>query len=169
MVEVPERGTDEKMLLTLWLIWAAMLGSLLIYVFVCHQFGEKTPQTESPDFPIGFLKNILYVVVIVTLFLTNFLRKLILAGRFGGSEYKLSEPGAGSNQLSLLAKYTTATIVSLALSESIGIYGLVLFFLGDSFRTLYIFIGISAVAMFFHRPKREDLEELAIAMHRKGA
>ncbi len=55
-------------------------------------------------------------------------------------------------------------VVSLALSESIGIYGFVLFLLGDGFRTLYIFIGISALAMFFYRPKREELEALAIAM-----
>jgi len=60
-------------------------------------------------------------------------------------------------------------IVSLALSESIGIYGLVLFLLGDSFQTLYIFISISALAMFFYRPKREDLETLAIAMQTKEA
>lgn len=69
-----------------------------------------------------------------------------------------------SDQPSFLAKYTTAVIVSLVLSESIGIYGFVLFLLGDDFRTLYIFIGISALAMFFYRPKREELETLAIAM-----
>jgi hypothetical protein len=53
-------------------------------------------------------------------------------------------------------------VVSLALSESIGIYGLVLFFLGESFRTLYIFLGISALAIFLYRPKREELEALTM-------
>lgn len=53
-------------------------------------------------------------------------------------------------------------VVSLALSESIGIYGFVLFLLGDSFGTLHIFVGISALAMFFYRPKREELETLAM-------
>jgi hypothetical protein len=53
-------------------------------------------------------------------------------------------------------------VASLALSESIGVYGLVLFFLGESFRTLYIFIGISALAMLLYRPKREELETLAM-------
>ncbi|MBU2499127.1 MAG: hypothetical protein KKE57_09510 [Proteobacteria bacterium] len=59
-------------------------------------------------------------------------------------------------------------MISLALSESIGIYGLVLFFLGDSLRTLYTFIGISALAIIYHRPKREELETLALAMQREG-
>jgi hypothetical protein len=30
--------------------------------------------------------------------------------------------------------------------------------------TLYIFTGISALALYFHRPKKEELEALAIAM-----
>ncbi len=60
-------------------------------------------------------------------------------------------------------------LLSLALSESIGIYGLVLFFLGDSFQTLYIFIGISALGMFHYRPKREEIEKFAVAMQTKGA
>lgn len=53
-----------------------------------------------------------------------------------------------------------ALMVSLALSESIAIYGLVLFFLGDDYQSLYLFVGISAIAMFFYRPKKEELEEL---------
>jgi hypothetical protein len=58
-------------------------------------------------------------------------------------------------------------IVSLVLCDSIGIFGLVLFFLNDSFRTLHFFIGISALAMYFYRPKREEFETLALAMQTK--
>jgi MFS family permease len=169
MVEATERGAIEKGLRVLWIIWAAMLGSLLIYVFICHQFGEEIRRTASPDFPTGQLKNILYVVVIATLFITYFLRKLILSSRFSSSDAKLFKPETASNQPAFLTKYTTAMIVSLALSESIGIYGLVLFLIGDSFQTLYIFTGISAAAMFFYRPKREDLETIATAIHTKSA
>ena len=167
MVEAAERGAIKKGLRVLWIIWAAMLASLLIYVFVCHQIGEEIRRTASPDFSSGQLKNILYVAVIVTLFLTYFLRKLILSSRFISSDHKLIKPETDSNQPLFLAKYTKAMIVSLALSESIGIYGLVLFLIGDSFQTLYIFTGISAAAMIFYRPKKEDLETLTIAIHTK--
>ncbi|HUT69287.1 MAG TPA: hypothetical protein VMW89_01310 [Desulfatiglandales bacterium] len=169
MVEVPERGTNDKGLRTLWIIWAAMVGSLLMYVFICHQFGEEIGRTASHDLPLGLIRNILYVVALVTLFLTHFIRKLMLAGRFGSSGAGLFKPGTALNQPSLLVYYTTAVIVSLALSESIGIFGLVLFVLGDSFRTLHILIGISALAMYFYRPKREELETLALAMQMKEA
>ena len=53
-----------------------------------------------------------------------------------------------------------ALVLCLALCESIGIYGLVLFFLGDTFQTLYTFVVISAAGMFYYRPKREELETL---------
>ena len=67
-----------------------------------------------------------------------------------------------------IAQYATAVIVSLALSESIGIYGFVLFLLGGGFKTLYTFIGISAVAMVFYRPKREEMEKLAMAYKKQA-
>ena len=156
----------EKGLRMLWLIWAAMLGSLFIYVFICHQVGEEIRGNTSPDFPIDLLKNILYGAVIVTLFLAHFLRRFILTGLFSSSEVKLFRPASISDQPSLLAKYTIAVLVSLALCESIGIYGLVLFFLGDDLQTLYIFITISALSMFFYRPKMEELERIVLIMKR---
>jgi hypothetical protein len=57
-----------------------------------------------------------------------------------------------------MAVYTKATVITLALAESIGIFGLVLFFLGDSFQVLYLFIAVSAAVMFYYRPKRDELE-----------
>ena len=164
MVEVAERGTNERGLRTLWIIWAAMVGSLLMYVFICHQFGEDIRRTASHDLPLDLIRNILSVVALVTLFLAHFIRKRMLAGQLGSSGAGLFRSGPASNQPSLLVHYTAAVIVSLALSESIGIFGLVLFVLGDSFRTLHIFIGISALAMYFYRPKREELATMAIAM-----
>ena len=56
--------------------------------------------------------------------------------------------------------------LSLAISESIGVHGFVLFLLGGDFKTLYIFIFISAIAMLVYRPKVEELGQLAIAMKR---
>ena len=163
-MEVAERGTNEKGFLTLWIVWATMAGTLLVYVLLCHQFGEEIRPNGSHDLPMGLIRNILFVVTLVTLFLTRFIRKRMLEGRFGGSGAGLFKTGAASSQPSPFAHYMTVIIVSLALCESIGIYGLVLFLLGDSFRTLHVFIGISALAMYVYRPKREEFETLALAM-----
>ena len=162
MVGVSERGANEKRLLTFWIIWAGIFGSLFIYVLICHQWGDEIRQTASPNIPLDLMRNVLYGVAISTLVLTQFVRKFMLAERSGGSGPTSLQPQLNSNQSSLISKYATAMVVSLALSESIGIYGFVLFLLGDSFRTLYIFVGISALAMFLYRPKREELETLAM-------
>jgi hypothetical protein len=166
MLEETDRVELEKGLRILWTIWAAMLGSLFIYVFICHQVGEEIRGNTSPDFPIGLLKNILYGALIVTLFLAHLLRRFMLSGRFSSSEAKPFKPASISNQPALLAKYTIAVLVSLALCEGIGLYGVVLFFLGADLQTLYIFITISALSMFFYRPKMEELERLALIMKR---
>ena len=159
----------EKGLLTLWIIWAAIMGSLLIYVFLCHQFGDAIRQDMGTNFPLPLMRNIFYGIAIITLFLTHFLKRFILGGTFSGTLSESLKSGQHSNQSSFLAKYSTALIVSLALSESIGIYGFVLYLLGADFQTLYTFIGISALAIYVHRPKREEIEALAIAMETEEA
>ena len=65
MVEVAERGTNERGLRTLWIIWAAMVGSLLMYVFICHQFGEDIRRTASHDLPLDLIRNILPLSLIL--------------------------------------------------------------------------------------------------------
>ncbi len=41
------------------------------------------------------------------------------------------------------------------MSEAIGIFGLFLFFMGRNLMDLYLLIGLSAVAMFLYRPRRD--------------
>lgn len=52
-------------------------------------------------------------------------------------------------------------IVTLALSESIAIYGLVLFLIGKDPMDLYLLILISAAAMLIYRPKKEEVIHLS--------
>jgi len=159
-----EKKAIEKGLLTLWIIWAGIIGSLIIYVFICHQIGDEMQRNMSHDIPLSLLRNIFYGIALITLLLCHFLKRHMLSGISRSSLSKSPEFSPLPKQPPFLAKYTTALVVAIFLSETIGIYGLVLFFLGDSFQTLYIFIGISALSIYFHRPKREEMEALALAM-----
>ena len=116
----------DKGMRILWVIWALMLGSLCIYIFICYQLGDEIRGNVGSNFPIGILKNILYLAVIVTLVITFFFRKIMLSGNSGQSESNVHNFKLFPSQAPFLPKYTTAVIVSLALSESIGIYGLIL-------------------------------------------
>ncbi len=142
----------------LWIIWAAIAGSLIIYVAIPLLLGDSLPQSMESGIPLGTMRTVLLGVGAVTLIGAFFVRKRVLKGE--GPYSMDAKAQVPLNASDFMKKYTVAMIVSLALSESVGIYGLVLFLLGDNFTTLCVFIAISAVGMFLFRPKIEDLEEL---------
>lgn len=168
MLEPKESKALDKGMRTLWFIWAAMLGSLLTYVFICHQPGVGFKSGGGSDFPIGLLRNIFFGVGAAAWLMAYFMRRSMLSVRAGISKPKPVERMVKWDGPPFITKYVTAVIVSLALSESIGIYGFVLFLLGGGFKTLYTFIGISALAMVFYRPKREEMEKLAMGYKQAG-
>ncbi len=161
MEGVPGKELYEKQLQILWIIWAGMLGALVVYVLICLLGGEVIRRSASP-FPLDLMRDILYGIAVLTVILTHFLRNFMLGGQSGNSEPMSMQAPSPSDQSSVVGKYMTAMIVSLALSESIGIYGLVLFLLGAGLRTVFIFNGIAALAMFIYRPKRKELERLSV-------
>jgi hypothetical protein len=169
MLGETEKDAMKKGMMTLWIMWAAMVGSLIIYLFIVHAVGDEIRKSLHPDFPMELLRNILYGISIITILLSHFLRKFMLAVKNSDASSGLMKYGAQSNQPLFVAKYTMTVMVSLALSESIAIYGLVLFLVGADFQTFYIFTAISALSMFFYRPKRMELEGLAVAMQTKSA
>ena len=160
MLGPEEKEAIEKGFLLNLIIWGAMLASLFVYVLICHVAGDQIQQTHDPEFPIALIRNILMGIAAATLFLTYYMRRVMLRVRSNGPDslLKFDHPTA-------LSRYTSTVIISLALCESIGLYGLVLFLLGDDFQTLYIFIGVAAIAMYFFRPIKEELVELTLAMH----
>jgi hypothetical protein len=156
-----QKGTVDNKLHVMWIIWGAMMGSLVIYIVICNLIGDQIRQPTGPDFPLVLLRNIFFGIGIVALIAIHFIRRFILrklaGGRGSGSTSQLSPEDLAK----IHAKYTTAMITSLALCESLGIYGLILFFLGDSFQVMYTFMIFSAAGMFYCRPKREEIEALS--------
>jgi hypothetical protein len=167
MLEAQEQAAINKGMQTLWIIWGAMLVTLFIYIVVCHVLGEGFVSVEGSDLPIGLLRKILAGIGAVVLLVAYFMRRSMLSNQRGIPQPKPVEHTAGWNTVPYVAKYIAAVIVSLAMSESIGIYGFVLFLLGDSFQTLYTFIAVSALAMVFYRPRREELDKLAMAYKKR--
>jgi hypothetical protein len=167
ILETQAKEVIDKGMLTLWIIWAAMLGSLLIYIFISHQLGVGFKSAEGSDVPIELLKKIFYGVAAVALVASYYVRKSMLKGRSSAAGAHIVGGLATMNQPPFVGHYTAVVIVSLAFSESIGIYGFVLFLLGDGFQTLYTFMVVSALAMVFYRPKREELERLAMAYKKR--
>ena len=143
----------SKELRTLRFIWWAMLGSLAIYLFICLQFEDALHNPQGQELPLDVIKNALCIVVAIEILLVSFFRRFILKAVQKNDATK----HANSNPL---ARYTLIVVISLAIADSIGIYGLVLFMLGEDFQTLYIFLFLAALMMFWHRPKIEEYEQL---------
>jgi hypothetical protein len=156
-----QRGTVESKLLIMWILWGSMVGSLVIYIIICIMIGDQIRRPINPEFPLVLLRNIFFGIGITALIAARFIRKSILRVT-PGDPGSVSTPQTSPRDLSkIYGKYTTAMIISLALCESVGIYGFILFIMGDGFQTLYAFMIISAAGMFYYRPKREEIETLS--------
>lgn len=140
--------TLEKQYRALQIIWVAMLLSLGAYVAVGQLAGDSIRQGISDSMPLDTIRTILFGVSVVELIGIHYVRKTML---------RLSR---GTAQQAVAQRYSVTSIISYAVSESIGIYGLVLYFLGDDIQSLYVLMGISALAMVYYRPKYEVLKDL---------
>ncbi len=158
----------DKRLMTLRIIWFALLMSLAIYLFVGIQVGTNVQSSVNED-TFGILRTVLYALAFAIFIATRYIRKLILSGKSESPCLQGGAYGARSGQVSqstqvlkdpALQKYSAATIVALAMSESIGLYGLILFFLGKNFTDLYLLILISAAAMVMYRPRKDEMLNL---------
>lgn len=145
----------DKGLTTMKVIWGAMLFSLAVYLFVALQIGDSVEVAMAPEV-LALLRAALYLLACVILFATRFIRKLVLAGT--GTATRQSTPALSHP---LLQRYISAMMVALALSESIGIFGFVLFLLGKNALDLYLLLAVSAAALVVYRPQRDELLDLA--------
>ncbi|NJC88245.1 MAG: hypothetical protein FIB02_06880 [Desulfuromonas sp.] len=141
----------DKGLTTMKFIWGAMLFSLAIYLLVATQIGETVKVAMAPEV-LDILRAVFYALAFIILFATRHIRRLVLAGKGNAA----SKPAPAFSQ-PLLQKYVSAMMVALALSESIGIFGFVLFLLGKNAVDLYVLIALSAAAMLIYRPQKEEL------------
>ena len=148
--------TDEelsKALLILRVIWFGMLGSLAIYLIIGQIATNLKTATDESTYAV--LKPALYIFTIVVLIVTKYLKEHILSGK--GQHRQATQ----SFQHPALQTYTSAMILAWALSEGIGIFGLVLFLLGKNRMDLYLLILISAAALLIYRPRKDEVISLS--------
>ena len=140
-----------------WLIQGVLLASLVVYVIVCITLGDQIQQ-PLPEAQRVLIRTILYVVAIVTFPMTNLLRYIQLRLNQTMPFTSIDPEGEAKK------RYLVTVIVSMSLIESVGIFGFVMFVLGDNFNTLYIFTGLSALGLFLYRPKVHEYAGIVEAL-----
>ncbi|MDD2463652.1 MAG: hypothetical protein PHI97_06610 [Desulfobulbus sp.] len=134
-------------------IWFALFASLIIYVCIAPMLFDVARVSFSQE-SYRTLRIALMAMAVLTLMLTWFLRKYLLAAPRG----KRSEK---NNQHPAVARYLSVMMVAMGMSESIGVYGLVLYVLGKNSQDLYLLTLLSAGSMLLYFPKRPEILTLA--------
>ncbi len=143
-------------LLSAGIIRAVGLLSLIAIIVVCHYYADKIQLgIDEPQRVI--IRTILYVVAILTFPVMKFIRHVLL---------RLNQTSSGDK--SPKVRYRMTIIVSMLVAEGIGLYGLIMFILGDSYNTLYIFMMLSALAMYLYRPDPQEYRALVERLEAKA-
>ena len=135
-----------------WVVVGVMLAMLAAYIIACHTVGDQL-QKPLPEDQRELIRSIFYAVAIATFPMTNLIRHIQL---------RLNQTMPGDNPAK--SRYLVTIIVSMSLIEIVGIFGFVMFILGDGFNTLYIFTGLSALGLFLYRTKPDEYFEIIEAM-----
>ncbi|MDP2904270.1 MAG: hypothetical protein Q8N96_14385 [Methylovulum sp.] len=148
----------RQQLMLPWAMVGMMLVMLAAMLIICHMLGNPLQQV-LPEGQRVLVRTVLYGVAIVTFPLTNLIRHIQLR-----LNQTMPLPGTHGVVAAAKGRYVMTTIISMALIETPGIYGFVLFILGDNFNTLYLFTGMSALGLFLYRPKMDEFNGIIEAL-----
>lgn len=146
----PEASKND--LLIHWTIFATLLSSLAIYAFIGYTVGAPLRADATTIQPV-MLRSIFYALTIITFPVIKLIRHISLRL----NQTMLTPTPAKT-------RYLISIIISLALSETIGIYGLVLAILGDTLNSLWIFTFLAVLAMLLYRPKFDEYQDIVDAL-----
>jgi hypothetical protein len=152
----------DKEFRTIWGIWWIQFLSPVASALTCHVLNATWEPILSADFPTNILKFILYIICVLFLVLSNYVRNRILTSRIKESDRKNASL-TGTNPA--INKYVQALIWSLAICANMSLLGLGMFLLTKDFQSLYIVIVISSTAIIYYRPNRQALEGFVSAMN----
>jgi len=135
-----------------WVIVAMMLIMLIAYHVICYTVGDDI-RINLPEDQRVFIRSILYVITIILFPLTNLLRHILL---------RLNQTMPGDT--SAKYRYLMTTVVTLPSIEIVGMFGFIMFMLGDEINSLYIFSLLGVLGVFLHRPREQEYREIIEAL-----
>ena len=163
MLSETDKKSIEQGFLKIFIIWCALLFSLIFYLVIAHLIGDEIRKGTVNQMPMALFSNTLVCISIVQIIIIVILRKKMLSKP---TLKKIGERNSiASEQLPIITQYTLVTIISSAIAETIGIYGLVLYLFGGNINLFYGFLAVSAVLMIIYRPKKDEIIDFATTMN----
>jgi hypothetical protein len=163
------QSTQEELLRDIirkaWIIWTAMFGSLAVAVIICYACADALKFFIIQNFSYSLTRNILLVMSAVLFVMIGNIRRFQLHGKSIAQRVAKTER-FGKDSTPILLKYMSVVVISLMLSEIIGVFGVILFLLSGDFPSLLIFIAFSAVTMLMNCPKSKEVQNISDKMNK---
>lgn len=137
-------------LVTLRIIWAALLGSHFLYGFALYVLINQN--TVPPEEVSPMMLPILSSLAIIIFFAAIFLPRFFLA-----SAKKLMQPKL--NLEDLIPQFVAPFVVRLALFEAMALFGFGLAFLHKDIKYFLPFAAVSVVAYFLNFPTEVKIKD----------
>ncbi len=127
-----------------WFVVGGVVTMLGGYVLACQYFGPQM-QIPSEESQRVFIRSVLYAIAIVIFPLAILLRYIML---------RLNQTMPG--EAPAAKRYLVTIVLTQTMTETVALFGLLMFVLGDDYNTLYIFSSMAALGIYLHRPKMEE-------------
>jgi preprotein translocase subunit Sss1 len=135
-----------------WIITSMMMIILITYNIICHTIGVEI-QIGLDEEQRVLIRTIFYIAAIILFPVVNLIRYILL---------RLNQTMPGDNPAK--NRYLITVIVTLLSIEVVGVFGFVMFVLGDDYNTLYIFSALAILGIFLHRPRQEEYKQIIEAL-----
>lgn len=153
-----QQHTIQSSLSMLRLVTVMMAISVLVYIWVGYTSAGSAGAEGPSDASILLIP--FSILGAITFFATPKISTLV----FKSSIRVFEQPSMSQ----LCRAYSTATIVALALLESIAIYGLVLTFETGDLTWVIAFGVVSLYGIYLHRPRMEHLKSYHPDIHEQS-
>lgn len=133
-------------------ICIAMFCLIIATNIICHLWGEQIQiNWEASD--RMQLKSILYTVTVFLFPLVNLIRYILI---------RLNQTMPGDK--SAKQRYFETILCCIALIEIVGLFGLLMYVLGEDYSTLYIFSILAILGLYLHMPKLNEYQTISNAL-----
>jgi len=154
MDEIIIRKVYRQSVIIAYAFFSALAAYVVIVEFIFNDI--RVPESYSTIYT--HLRTALMILTVAEIFLVFFVRNLILTGKTRMLFRKLGEYSPESKEIEMLRRLSTTSTITFAVWDSIAIYGLILYLLGQNKTDFYLLLGVAFCLMVFHFPKFSDWE-----------
>ena len=148
----------ERKMRLVWVLWLACLSEPVVLAVIVFGFGDQIRESVALDgsLPLTVIRSVLIGLAALSLIGSGLLRRVLLRPRQDGPA------AAGTTPPSYSVLYRARVMVPMAMAATPGVFGFVLFCLGDSLMVFSGFALASLLGLLWHRPSTDEFVVFAM-------